>query len=309
MAFEPVEGISLKVGFTTEGPAIGYAVTDVSFTHRAAFILELSEPSHFNLFVEYISHLTNLLALAVVAPVRPIEVQGWLPRPDADPRAAMAAIQVLLPLYTSPKEDEIHFFDMLFSYPSIKDKFPALLTNWFQKREALQPVFDLFFGALYNPNPYPVTTFLNYVQAIETYHIRTMSNEVDPPDLHRERVRAILATSPAEHRSWLADKLSFSNRATLAQRLQEVIDLYPFPVTAQAGSHGAFITRVRDTRNYLTHYDPPLAEKAQKGGYIKGLSMTLGTLLEGLVIHELGFPLDEVRQMQRKRRRFPAVWF
>jgi hypothetical protein len=272
-------------------------------------VLELPEPSHFNVFAEHIVHLTNLLALAVVAPVHPIEVQGWLPRPDDDPEATMATVEVLLPLYTSPKEDEIHFFDMLFSYPSVKDRFPALLTNWFRKRETLQPVFDLFFGALYNPNPYPVTTFLNYVQAIETYHIRTMSNEVDPPDLQRERVRAILAKSPAEHSVWLADKLAFSNRPTLAHRLREVIDAYPFPVTAQAGSHEAFITRVRDTRNYLTHYDPSLEDKAQKGGYLKGLSMTLGTLLEGLVIHELGFPFDDVHQMQRNRRRLPAVWF
>jgi hypothetical protein len=309
LTFEPTQGISLGVSFTREGPQIGHAVTDLSFTHRASFVITLADPAHFDVFAEIVVHLTNLLALAVVAPVRPIEVQGWLPRPEGKPKAMMVPVQVLLPLYTSPKEDKIYHFHMLFTYSSVKDTFPHLLENWFQKRDTLQPVFDLFFGVLYNPNPYPVTTFLNYVQAIETYHIRTMSNEVDSPDLHKERVRAILAASPDQYRSWLADKLAFSNRPTLAHRLREVISAYPFPVTGQAGSHEAFITRVRDTRNYHTHYDPSLEEKAQKGGYLKGLSITLGTLLEGLILHELGFSYDKVRDMQYHRRRLPSVWF
>ena len=63
----------------------------------------------------------------------------------------MAPIEVLLPLYTEPGGDQIHFFQMLFTYPSIKDKFADFLSNWFRKREKLQPVFDLFFGALSIP--------------------------------------------------------------------------------------------------------------------------------------------------------------
>ena len=81
LSFAPTEDIALMVGFTTEGPTIGYAVTDVSFKHRAGVILELANPAHFNVFGELIAHVTNLLALAVVAPVRPLEVQAFLPSP------------------------------------------------------------------------------------------------------------------------------------------------------------------------------------------------------------------------------------
>jgi|GEM_PF-5002483 len=310
LQFSPTDDLQVRIGFESIGPNIGSAETDISFTHRARFIIELSEEANFNSFGEILSHLTNLIALAVVAPVRPLAVDGWVLDPDNTEDSDVGTrVQVLLPLYISPQEEQIHFFDMLFTYSDIKERFGFFLEKWFKKREVLEPVFDLFFGVLYNTNPYPVTTFLNYMQAIETYHIRTMSDEVDSPEEHRQRIRTILNAVPIEYREWLGLKLAFSNRPTLAQRLKDVIEFYPFPVTGQAGSHDAFIRRVKDTRNYYTHYDPSLTEKAQKGGYLKGLSMTLGTLLEGLMLHELGFELDEVRDMQWKRRRLPSVWF
>ena len=75
-----------------------------------------------------------------------------------------------------------------------------------------------------------------------------------------------------------------------------------------AGSHQVFVKRVRDSRNYYTHYDPSLEEKAEKGGRLKGLSMVLGSMLEGVLLLEAGFPLDDVQKMQYERRLFPSVW-
>ncbi|MFV2045449.1 MAG: HEPN domain-containing protein [Anaerolineales bacterium] len=310
LSFNPTDDIEIRIGFESVGPNIGAAVTDISFTHRAMLIIELSEVAHFNTFGEILSHLANLLALAVVTPVNPTRTFAWLPPAEnSDEARPGAKIEVLLPIYRAPQEEEIHWFDMLFTYKDLEDRFDTFLENWFKKRDTLDPVFDLFFGVLYNLSPYPITTFLNYVQALETYHIRTMSNEVDPPEMHRERIGRILDAAPTDDRDWLAEKLGWSNRPALAHRLKELIDLYPFPVTGQAGSHDAFIKRVRDTRNYYTHYDPSLEEKAAKGGYLKGLSMTVGSLLEGLVLLELGFAIEEVKEMQWKRRRLPSVWF
>jgi hypothetical protein len=278
ISFSPIDELKIKINFETSGPAIGSTVTDVSFTHRAVFLIELSDIAHFNSFAEILVHLANFLALAVAAPVRPIAVYGWVPATGSDEVSERATgVDVLLPIYTLPQEGNISPFNMLFTYSDIKDRFGVFLENWFKKRELLQPVFDLFFGVLYNTNPYPVTTFLNYIQAIETYHMRK--------------------------------GFPSSNRSLLAKRLAEVIDFYPFPVTSQVGSHEFFIGKVKDTRNYYTHYDPSLEKKAAKGGYLKGLLSTLGSLLEGLLLHELGFELEEVKEMQKKRRRLPSVWF
>jgi len=310
LAFQPMENLTVRIGFNSSGPDVGFAVTNLAFSHRAHLAIDMQDAPHFNEFAELMVHLTNLLALAAVTPVHPLNVQGRLPAAQASESSQRSRhVQVLLPLYASPSEDEVHFYDLLFDYPAVKDSFPQFLADWFQKRDRLQPIFDLFFGALYNTNPYPVTTFLNYAQALETYHIRTLTDEIDPPAQHKERLRDIVAAAPEEHRDWLRDKLAFSNRPTFARRLREVIDLYPFPVTSQAGDHERFIAKVKDTRNYYTHYDPSLEGKAQRGGYLKGLSMTLGTLLEGVILHELGFPCEQVHDIQWKRRRLPAVWF
>jgi hypothetical protein len=310
ISFNPSDELKIKINFEASGPAIGSTVTDISFTHRAVFIVELSDTAHFNDFGEILVHLTNFLALAVVAPVRPVAVYGWVPATGSDEVSERTTgVDVLLPIYTPPQEDDISTYDMLFTYSDIKERFGVFLENWFRKRDLLQPVFDLFFSAIYDTNPHAVTTFLNYTQAIETYHIRTMTKKVEPPEEYTERVREILASVPEEHREWVRKRLAFRKRPTLAQRLKDVIDFYPFPVTGQRGSHEVFIREVKDTRNYYTHYDPSLEEKAPQRGYLKGLSITLGSLLEGLLLHELGFGLDEVKEMQQKRRRRPSFWF
>jgi hypothetical protein len=310
LSFQPTDQIQIRIGFENIGPDIGSTVTNISFTHGARFIIELPDEDHFNAFGEHLAHLNNLIALAVMTPVRPIDVDGFFTHLEVPEGTGVGRkVKILLPLYEAPQQEQIQIFDMLFTYSDIEDRLGTFLENWFRKREYLDPVFDLFFGVLYNRNPYPVTTFLNYTQAIETYHIRTMSNEVDPPEQHRRRIHAILEAVSEEYREWLGEKLGFSNKPTFAQRLNEVIDFYHYPVTSMAGSHDAFIRRVRDTRNYYTHYDPSLEGKAQKGGSLKGLSMTLGTLLEGLLLHEMGFKLDAIWDMQRHRRRLPASWF
>ena len=68
--------------------------------------------------------------------------------------------------------DRLYPYDMLFTFKDISDRFEILLKNWFEKADTLGPVYDLYFGTLYNPRMYLQHQFLSLIQAIEVYHRR-----------------------------------------------------------------------------------------------------------------------------------------
>lgn len=309
LEFPAGPGLTIAVAFSSTGPGLSKSLNILSFEQHAWFVLRKDQPAHWNSFGEDLSHLNNLASLAVMAPIHPLEVEAFLPRENNAPLTdPTTRVKVLLPLYRDPTEEDRRFFDMLFTYNHVADRLGTLLQNWFSKRDTLEPVFDLFFAATYNPYSSPVQTFLNYVQALETYHIRTRPNDIDPPDIHKNRLKAILHAAPAEFRQWLGEKLAFSNSPTLAQRLKDLVDANPQLVTGMAGSHEHFINRVKNSRHYYTHYNPSRKEEAESGGRLRGLSMVLGSMLEAFLLIEAGFELAETRELQRNRRSLPQAW-
>lgn len=309
LSFHLAEEISIRILFSSYGPKIGSTVTKLDFQHKAYLSIELEKEQHFSHFGELLFHLNNFFALAVMQPVQPRDLEGEVLIDDPETgKSATRLVRILQPLFDQSDPQKIYRCHMLFTYNDIEEKLGEYLKNWFGKREHLNPVFDLFFGVL-QYSSYPVTTFLNYAQALETYHIRTKSNDIDPPDVHRKRIKAILSSVPEEYREWVQPRISFGNSPTFAQRLHEVIDINPRPVSGMAGSHQVFVKRVRDSRNYYTHYNPSLEKKAARGGRLKGLSNVLGSMLEGVLLLEAGFSLDNVQKMQSERRLLPSAWY
>ena len=182
LEFPAGSGLTVALEFASSGPNLSQSLNVLSFEQHAWFVLRRDESAHWDAFGEDIYHLNNLLALAAMAPIHPLQVEGFLSHEgNASSGNPTDRIKVLLPLYRDPTEEVRRFFDMLFTYNDVADRLGTLLHNWFSKRELLEPVFDLFFAATYNPYPSPVQTFLNYVQALETYHIRQDVTTSTPP--------------------------------------------------------------------------------------------------------------------------------
>ena len=306
ISFPIDKDLNVGIGFSYRGPNLGSDDEEVTFQQEAYFIIETKKSNHFNAFGKFISHLDNFLALVAMNPVFPVEVIGF--KEQQVHSKENATITVLLPTYHPTELVNVRFFDMLFTYKDISKDFGKYLGNWIQALERIEPIFDLYFGAFYNSNPNPIVTFLNYTQALETYHARTFSNEIDPKGIHEQRMTEILNAVPTEHKIWLKEKLSFSNSPSLAYRLRELIKLNPFPVSSMAGSHEFFIKRVRDSRNYYTHYRLSLKGKAESEAGIRGLNMILGTMLEAILLSEMGMDFPTIGEFQRKRPRLPAAW-
>ena len=309
IAYKPPETIkcpispNLQIDVTSAESSVNFGTSETrfEFEYHSQFRVIPSNSEHFSYFGVVISHLCNFLSMASMGPNFPLEVKGV-----ADDGRS---IEIWLPLYENPEESNVHYFDMLFRHSQIKGSFPKYLKAWFAKRDELEPIFDLYFGVLYNYRPNVVSNFLSYMQAIETYHIRRIESQTKTKKGDEQRINSILLAVEGKYKEWLKPILHFASRPSLDQRLTDVIKRYPFPVSEMAGDHRAFIKKVKDSRHYYTHYDPAMAEKAKKGGELKGLVMVLGTLLEGLLLNEMGFSLAKAHQLQNNRRRLPRFWY
>lgn len=238
-----------------------------------------------------IYHVQNLLTLAMMKPTYPLSIEGI-------PKKSGSYVKVFSRSYAAAAtEDKLRSWEMLFTFTNVSEHFETLLKNWFKKTELLEPVFDLFFGTLYISRIYLTTEFLNFVQALESYLRRTMKGYELPRAEHRKRIRKILDYAPDEYRTWLKTKLNYSNEPTLRMRLERFLGDIPKSLEDIIHDKEVFIRNAVDTRNYLTHYDKKLEEKAVKGEELYKLTLRLNILLQLCLLRELGFKPKKIEEM------------
>ncbi|MGH2938318.1 MAG: HEPN domain-containing protein [Solirubrobacterales bacterium] len=146
---------------------------------------------------------------------------------------------------------------------------------WFERQDRLEPVFNLYFGALYDRDPYLEVKFLAFAQALETYDLRCRGR---PERMNlAARVRDVLSQCEAVSRRIVGDDLD------------------------------AFVVEFRDARNYYTQYDPGLETRAAKGHRLLLLTTQLQTILEMSFLVELGFAAEAIEGILERSRRFAQI--
>ncbi|WP_313223347.1 HEPN domain-containing protein [Pseudoxanthomonas mexicana] len=184
---------------------------------------------------------------------------------------------------------------MLFTYPEISDRIQVMLSTWLDQHASLSPAFNLYFSVQSGRHTYVESAFLSIIQGIETLHDRTSNETVEPADVFDRRVASILASCPDEARDWLVEQLAYANKPSLRTRLRRMLK----PFSSHFGNAEVrkdLVDRVVDTRNYLTHYDPSLAERAATGRELYELTSKLRALFQ---LHLLVLVGIETRTIER----------
>ena len=317
VSFREPEPVVAHIPGATVEIRFGWSLRDASpqrpelrVKQDSGFLLRFNEPTAFKTALDYVYQLRNLVSLGVGRPVTPTRVKGYvLPPEDAEPDpftrlpARKLGVDLFYRLAQVPKVKELHPAQMLFTLPDAGERLETLLVNWFAKQELLRPVFDLYFGAVYNRQAYMEQRFLSLMQAIETYHRRS-SDETDlPPEDHERRLEEILSATPEEHRHWLGQKLRHSNELWLQRRLDDVLARCP-TVVDKLVRRRSFGYRLSAARNYLTHYDPSLEAQAAHGVDLYPLTVQLQALVEMCLLLELGFDCEEIDGFFERARRY-----
>jgi hypothetical protein len=246
-------------------------------TQDTAFHLRFGRARDLDYIFDRVGDLRNFLSLAVGRPVAILEVTGY--RDDfADERTKLPyPVEILwgVPHNPDPPEKQRDTHEMLFTLPAVQAEISKVLRSWFAKQKRLEPVFNLFFGLLYNRDIELDVRFLLYAQAVETYGYRRGRKPVERS--FRDQARDVLASCATVSRKIVGDDLD------------------------------AFTAHLKVTRDFYTHYNPAKEPKAAKGGGLLLLTVQLRTLIEMAFLRELGFGHRAIDAILTRARRYEEI--
>lgn len=249
------------------------------------------EKEHIDDYIKWMHHFRNFLCLATQVSIFPQEITGLI-----DDKLPSSIVEILYQIDT-PINTEADAFNSLFTFKDIESRFESSIQNWFRRYDVLEPVCQLYFGALYGRFVYLNLKFLCLIQALEAYHSRTTTNQELIPEMHNKRISEILESVPTEYKGWLEKKLTYSNEPSLRERLRDVYGTFSQTLDTLNTNKKSFIDKVVNTRNYLTHYDVDLKKKGAKGKELFVITEKLRILVEMCFMKELGFSLEEINSL------------
>ena len=272
---------------------------EASIKQRTYIRIEPSVEKSLEEYWNIMRNIQNFLSLGVTEPVYPLTITGIT-------EANNSPVEIY---YHSPEISKVpKTLCMLFTFKDISDRFEILLKNWFENADTLGPVYDLYFGTLYNPRMYLQHQFLSLIQAIEAYHRRKFEGKYLSDEKYEpiyKKFEGIINKLGIEDpfKDALKSKLKYGNEYSLIKRLRDLFEKYREIFDNFIDDRDAFINKVKDTRNYLTHYDKKLRSIAD-GEDLYRITQKLKTILQICLLHELGFDKEEIKSMFLRNRRY-----
>jgi hypothetical protein len=241
-------------------------------------------------FNRYLYPLQNFLSLATnknnhIVKINAFSYHGRSSNDELDNKVNL--INILVPFIC--KEESKISRDMLFSLKDIEPEFSVYIQKWLNITEEIQHICNIYFGVKYaEQEMYGENVFLNLVQILESYHRIRISQCQDNDEAHQRKLEIIYKTCPSEYLDWLKDKLMFSHEPSLKIRIEGIINKYRQVIKPLVKDENAFITKVKNTRNYYTHYNETLKEKAANGEELFRINQILSYIIQSCFLNELG---------------------
>lgn len=297
------DGRKVLLDFEADRPGMKVPQEEAVIRQRPRIRVVDEKDATWNTFRDTLYHLQNMLTFLIGHPVQLTKLTGTslaATRKLASGKEIPEQLELYFPALRSPlTERRLVPDDLLLSFGAIESRFSQIVNLWLDKAEVLAPVYDLFFGTLYAPDMYMQVRFLLLAQALETYHRRAVGGmDLEEPE-HQKRLETILSKTPDEHRSWLQEKLAFSNERSLRRRVKELYDRHRDALVDFAPKK-TFVNSFVSTRNYLTHYNPSTEGQAASGEDLHTLSEQTRTLLECCLLSELDIPPADLTSMVQR---------
>lgn len=155
----------------------------------------------------------------------------------------------------------------------------------------LAPIIELFLEPFYVGESSETRIFLNIVQALETYHSRFVTNDINEFKARVEKTVNSFSSTDSEtlHKFLMANSKKF---ITLESRIADLL-LANREIHFDIGEikRDEFPTVIAHTRNYYIHYDERIKEKHRVlvEGELQFYNRSLLQILEYYILLELGF--------------------
>jgi ApeA N-terminal domain 1 len=310
---EPVIGLPgppLRVRIDTEreGPSLSWLLKDVEIHQKTCLVVEPTDAVDFEALLQTLQHLQQFVTLAVGRPVHVLSLRARSVAANS-PSGGWVRLYPRWGIRTLPT-NVLHPTDMLFPLQLVRERLPNLVGLWFEKRERLQPVMDLYFGTLFSDSMYLEMRFLSLAQALESYHRRMMNRTRQPKAAHKKQVKAVLENLPADQQPWVKDALQYSNEIHFIERLEDIYAKFPTVLDRYITDPDVFLKSVVATRNYRTHFgQKPTKWVVEDPASLLGLMQKMQIMLEACLLVELGLVEQQIAELLGRldRRRVPPV--
>lgn len=304
-------GFKISINFRAAQRSFSFVPKEVTIKQNTEIKIETSEEKLFEDFREIMYHIQNFLTLGTTKPVYPLTITGLteVNKKIIEDKVYYPTVKIFYQLSDIPKRHKIFFpNDMLFTFKDISDRFELLLKNWFEKKDFLEPVCNLYFGTFYNPRMYIEDQFLSLIQSIESFHRCTFEGKYLPDEDYKEVYDTLLKAIPegvgSELKDRLMEYLKYGNEFSLRKRLKEIFEEYKEILDKFIENKKDFIEKVVNTRNYFTHHGMELKEHAASGEDLYHLTQKLRMCLEICLLTEIGFSSEEIKVLISKNNRY-----
>lgn len=288
----------ITIGFNVQHFISSMGHKEARITQTGITVIEKNIVATFTEFMKVQHHLRNFLSLAMMSPCYPLLIRGNVE--DSTAPNGYADVGIYYSNKTPQTIDDIYELHMLFRYRDISTNFEQYLKNWFSKVEILEPVFNLYFGTLYNSDMYLDHIFLSTIQAVESYHRRTMKNHIWSEEDFTTIKNEVLNCTSKKYKDWVTNKFQYGNEPSLRRRIKELLEEFNSIFGEFSIYNSEFAENVTNTRNYLTHYDPTLKEKSLKDQDLFNTIQKLRALVEVCFMKQLGIPNEDVKKIMKR---------
>lgn len=267
-------------GWTLPGFPI---VTEAKITQKAYVSLTSKMALSIGDYLDVVFKINNFLCFAIDETVSLDSITCYsheITQEISNGEKREIAISVYYESYPySEVKPKVRWHEMLFRYGHVANELEKILANWLANYQISEPAFNLYFASKSGAYKYIEGRFLSLAQSIETLHRRNSNDTLMTEDEFNNLVGIISKACPGDKKDWLDGKLRYANELPLRQRIKQMIE--PFnELYGSASERKSFVGKVLDTRNFLTHYDPRLADQSSSGTELWELCMKLEGLFQ-----------------------------
>lgn len=290
-------GLAFTFGWTLPGAP---PVTEAKITQKAYITLTSDSPRPIADFLALVFRLNNFFCFATDQTVSLDSATGYsheITRELVNGEKREVPISVYYESMPAAEgRQKRRWQESLFRYSDIANQIEPILNSWLSNYEDSAPAFNLYFASKSGAHRYLDGRFLSLAQGIETLHRRNSKETFLTEGEFDQLVETIVRGCPAERREWLLKKLEYANELPLRQRIRQMIEpfeiLYGGPIERKH-----LIRKVIDTRNYLTHYDPKLAQRTASGDALWKLCRKLEALFQLHFLRLIGLDAEFIMKL------------
>ncbi|WP_414733914.1 HEPN domain-containing protein [Acetobacterium carbinolicum] len=288
------------------GPQSYYVTSNEMTINQYVFMyFEYLEAVSWNVILDDIKTLNSLLILGMNRSVYIDEI-WYFHESHISQHGCIQEMEVFQGNFVEGKHQPGIWHDYLFDINDLVNNNFNCLKNWYSKYEKLRVIVNLYESAFVFKDISMEILFLNLAQALETYHARFVSDNLNEYiDLVDDFLRRTFELSQedefSEHigsyRKILIAQDANKKFITLKSRLGYLfLAKFEFVFSFLDYNRGDFIQTTLDTRNYFTHYSADKENKIfpkEKLPYVNGI---LIAVLQYYLLKEIGIDENKIAE-------------